>query len=335
MLWNATKPNLPGWLETPATTMPRGSNNAAEVVEGGGVAAPRARDAGRLRARAGGQLHERVDRDGDAAGDDERVDVDGHDRRVLLDQLRQCDECRREGLAVDGGFTAERPQQRLGPERVDHVEGVVGVDRHDPERDVGDGLGEHAADPDHDARPELRVGVHPRDQLARSPDHRRDEQRDLAVVRTRRGEEVDSRGGDRLGRREAQPHEPALRLVRDRVARQLDHDRESELGRGGDRRVGRRHEALGCDRDAGLFDTRLRLELRQRASGVTHAGFRPSCRGRASTRRAGRASAACPPPCVVARRAARTPAGACTARAALRRTRAARRGRSSGRPSVG
>ena len=28
MLWNATKPNLPGWLETPATTMPRGSNNA-------------------------------------------------------------------------------------------------------------------------------------------------------------------------------------------------------------------------------------------------------------------------------------------------------------------
>src|SRR5919108_337552 len=40
MLCSATKPNLPGWLDAPATTTPRGSNSAPHCSGEGALIAP-------------------------------------------------------------------------------------------------------------------------------------------------------------------------------------------------------------------------------------------------------------------------------------------------------
>ena len=56
------------------------------------------------------------------------------------------------------------------------------VERHEPERDVGERLGEHAADAEHHARAELRVAVHAGDQLAPPRTIGGDSRRDRAVL---------------------------------------------------------------------------------------------------------------------------------------------------------
>ena len=78
------------------------------------------------------------------------------------------------------------------------------VERHEAERDVAERLGEHAADAEHHARPELRVADEPGDELAGAAHHRRDEQLDRAVVGVGRGEQLAGRvahgGARRAGR---------------------------------------------------------------------------------------------------------------------------------------
>ncbi len=65
------------------------------------------------------------------------------------------------------GSSRHRAEQCLTLELVEHVVGVGARNRDEPERDVAERLGEHAADPDHDARSELLVGVDAGDELAR------------------------------------------------------------------------------------------------------------------------------------------------------------------------
>ena len=108
--------------------------------------------------------------------------------------------------------------------------GLADVERGGPEDDVGDGLGEDAAHAEHDGRPELGVAQQPDDQLPVAAHHRRDEHADFAVVGTRRCEQLVRRTLDGVGVGQPEPDEPALGLVGDRVADQLDDDGEPDLG---------------------------------------------------------------------------------------------------------
>ena len=95
----------------------------------------------------------------------------------------------RDRTPVDGRLAAHRSEQRLRGEVVEHLLGVDSFDRDEAERDVGEGLGEHSADADHHARPELRVAEHARNQLAAPVHHRGDEDPYGAVLGYRRVEQ--------------------------------------------------------------------------------------------------------------------------------------------------
>ena len=99
----------------------------------------------------------------------------------------------RDGGAIDGGVAADLTEERSALEVVEHLLAVHRGDRHEAERDVGDGLGEHAADPGHDARPELGVAVHAHDQLAGAAHHRSDQHLHVAVVGPSRGQQLRDR----------------------------------------------------------------------------------------------------------------------------------------------
>ena len=117
MLWSATNPNLPGWVDAPATTTPLGSNRAPELL-------------GRGHQRAHGvHLHEGVDGDRPAVDDDQRVEVGRAQVGVGLGRRDRPSEHVDQRRPVDGGLAPERAEQRLGREVVDHVLGVDRVDR--------------------------------------------------------------------------------------------------------------------------------------------------------------------------------------------------------------
>ena len=185
-----TNPNLPGCDEAPATSTPRGSNSALNWAgvgvrgrSGGGTIAHCATRSSTSASTAIGHA---------VGADDQRVDVDALDV-VPAGDLAEGDQDRRQRVAIDGRLAAERTEQALGRQLVDHLVRRDVVERGRAEHDVGDGLGEDAAEAEHHGRPELRIAQHAGDQLAIAPDHRRDEHVDLAVVR--RG------GGEQLGRR--------------------------------------------------------------------------------------------------------------------------------------
>ena len=108
---------------------------------------------------------------GDAVDDDERVQVDAHDVGIGLGS-------RARGRAgprrAPPGRRPARPGTRRaapGSRRSSIISSASTRGRCGTSRNchVGDRLGEHAADPEHHARAELRVGVQPGDQLPRAP----------------------------------------------------------------------------------------------------------------------------------------------------------------------
>ncbi len=264
MLCSATNPNLPGWLEAPATITPRGSNNGPEIsnLRRNTVCGPVFR---RKFAGGVGELDEGVDRNRLAGDDDQRVDVDRRHVGALLGESRQTGEGGAERGAVDRGLAPERAEQLLRREVVDELFGVRIGERDDAERDVAERLGEHAADAEHHARAELRVAHEPRDELPRSPHHRRDEHRDLTVGRRGRGEQLGRGRSHRVGVAQAEPHQTPFGLVGDRLAAQLhDHRVPDRLG-GRDRTVGVAGLPFVEDRHAVARDEPLRRGLRERA----------------------------------------------------------------------
>ena len=114
------------------------------------------------------------------------------------------------------------------------------LDRHWPEHHVGDRLGQDAADTEHDVGAELRVANHTGDQLAIARDHRRDQQRHVAVGGRRLGEQLRRGLAHRRTIAEPQPDQAAFGLVGDRVTAQLERNRVAELvgSRDGGRGVG-------------------------------------------------------------------------------------------------
>ena len=122
--------------------------------------------------------------------------------------------------------------------------------RNQPERHVGQRLGQHPADPDHDAAAELRVRVHPCHQLPVAVDHPCDEEIALAVLRSSRGEELVRDVAHRFVAGDPEAHQCAFGLVRDPRTVELDRDREADVvgHRGGFARVG--DATVRDDRDA-------------------------------------------------------------------------------------
>ena len=146
------------------------------------------------------------------------------DRRVRDRGFGEPEQHVGEALAVDRRLAAERAEQRLTAEVVDHLAASTLSIGTTPERHVRDGLGEHPADAEHDGHAELRITVEPRDELAIARHHRRDEHADLAVLGRRRREKLARRDLDVSRGCATEPYEPPLGLVRDRRAAELHHD---------------------------------------------------------------------------------------------------------------
>ena len=166
-------------------------------------------------------------------------------------------------FTIDLGIATERPEELLRDEIVDHLGGRRAVERSRSEDDVGDRLGEDPADAEHHRWSELAIAQHAGDQFAVPGHHRRDEQRDVAVGRQGRVQQLG--GGVAHGSLVAQPeaHEATFGLVRDRVATQLHNHWKADRGRRGDRLVGARHVALVGERQPESSQESLRSGLRQ------------------------------------------------------------------------
>ena len=239
---------------------------------------------------------------------DQRVEVGADDRRV---GLRGAATARASTSTSAARSTAGSPrnvaEQRWVARSSIISSASTRVDRHEAERDVGDGLGEDPADAEHHGHAELRVVVQAGDQLAVAPQHRRHEQVHLAVLRAgggRAGSLAASATASSSPRPEA--HEAALGLVGDRSPAQLQHDRVAELGRGGHRlgHGGRPAARPGTPRRARPAgpSSRLRRGWAWRRTLRPHDGRAARASSRASTGRRGRGP---PAPSVAAWCAAR------------------------------
>ena len=108
-------------------------------------------------------------------------------------------------------LAADLTEQPLGGEVVDHLEGVLARDRHQPEGDVGQRLGEDPADAEHHGHPELLVAVQPGDQLPVAAEHRRHEEVHLSVVGSRGGQQLGGGRRDGVVVRQPEAHEARAR----------------------------------------------------------------------------------------------------------------------------
>ena len=195
------------------------------------------------------QLDEGIDRDGLAVGgDDQRVDVDAGDIVALGDHAADGHERGRKGVSVDCRLAAELAEQLRRRQVVDHLGGVV----------ASSGAGRNTTSAIASAKmpptPSITVGPNcgsrerPDDELTVALHHRGDEDRDVAVGRRGRGEEVRRGRLDIGGGPQVEADQAAFGLVGDRVAVELGHDGVADG-------VGRRdglarapHETLGRDR---------------------------------------------------------------------------------------
>ena len=175
-------------------------------------------------------------------------DIDARDVGSVDGQLSEPDQQVDDTFTIHLGVTTERPEELLRDEVVDHLGSRRMVERSGSEHDVGHGLGEDPADSEHHRWSELAIAQHAGDQFAIPGHHRGDEQRDIAVGRQSRAQELGS--GVAYGSLVAQPqaHEATFGLVRDRVATQLHDHRKPDRGRRGDRFFDARHVALVGER---------------------------------------------------------------------------------------
>ena len=235
-----------------------------------------------------GQLDQGVDRDRPPSTIIRGFRSTEHRPGIALGGVRQRQQHGGQRVAVDRRLAAERPEQGLGGEVVDHLVGVDLADRHQAHDDVGHGLGEDAADPEHHGGPELGIAVEPGDELAGGPQHRGDEHLDRAVVGAGGREQLGGGVAARVGVGQAEPDQAPLGLVGDGVTAELgDHrDRRSPRPRPG--LVGGVDELLGEERDAERREQRLGVGF---GEGVGHGSRAARKNDRRCSRRASRTSA--------------------------------------------
>ena len=333
----------PGCVDAPATTTPRGSNkarNASSVGRGPRGAAPRSRHAScssTSASTATGLPSTTINGLTSTDAMSARSSAKRRQARARPHAARPGRSRARRGTrrAASGSRGRRRARRRRAP-----TAARSGTPTS-PDR-----FGEHAADAEHHARTELRVAHDAGDELARAAHHRRDEELDVAVVgsgraraacrgrrarqwrRRDRAAPAHVRSCARSRRRTASPP-PGSRVHRPRRPRHRRRRpvRSSSTGtpyslsnslESASERVGTAPKAIAEARRAGtggpLLNPRQHWRLR-----CVHRPLIPST-VLASTRRGGRASAACRTRCAGARRAPRSPAAACTRRGGARRT---------------
>ena len=150
----------------------------------------------------GGQDHKRVGGHRLAVADEQRVDVDLDDLRVVGGDLRDCLDDGDELRAVHGRLAAERAQQRLAADQVGEFRDIALGAGGDGEDDVAEHLGHGAAEAEGDDRAEGGVTLHADHELAAAGDHLLDEDRLEGVAGALR--ERDVRLGDLVGRAQVQ-----------------------------------------------------------------------------------------------------------------------------------
>ena len=107
--------------------------------------------------------------------DQERVDVRlGHLRKLHPD-AGEADQGADELPAVRRRLAAERAEEFPRAQLVDHLPGMVLVEGGNPKDDVVEGLGEDAAEAEHDDRPELGVMEEAGDEFPAAGKHRLDQ----------------------------------------------------------------------------------------------------------------------------------------------------------------
>ncbi len=220
-----------------------------------------------------GHLHEGVDGDRTTVDDDERVEVGGDDRRIDLRRGRQRQEHVDQGDTVDRGLAAEGTEKSLRVEVVDHLGRVDRRDRHQPEHDVGDSLGQDSSDTEHDRHAELRIEVESGDELSVPTQHRCDQQMNVAIGRRRRGQQLGGGSPHGLLTFDAEPDKSSFGLVSDGVAPELERNLAAQLGSRGGGPFGVGYHQLGWERNAVAGEQALGLDLRQRRHSPTNLRF--------------------------------------------------------------
>ena len=170
MLCRATNPNLPGCVDRPGDDDALRVEERAEVlgVDGEGQRCTSTRATSTSASTAIGPPSTTIS----GLRSAETIDRVGLRRRATDRRARRSTRSR-----STARLAPERPEQALRREVVDQLLGVDTLDRHQAERDVGDRLGEHAADAEHHGHAELRVEGESGDELAVAAHHRRDEHR--------------------------------------------------------------------------------------------------------------------------------------------------------------
>ena len=101
---------------------------------------------------------QRVRGDREPVADDDGIDVDAVNVGPLDSQTAQPNQAVGQGVRIDGRLATERVgEQPFRVQAVDHRRGFRGRKRGDREHDVVQRFGQHAAQPEHDARPEVWV----------------------------------------------------------------------------------------------------------------------------------------------------------------------------------
>ena len=224
---------------------------------------------------------QRVRGDREPVADDDGIDVDAVNVGPLDSQTAQPDQAVGQGVRIDGRLATERMgEQPFRVQAVDHRRGFRGRERDDREHDVVQRFGQHAAQPEHDARPEVWVAHQAGDQFAFPRHHLGHEQADLAIVRPAMCPQFVRGAANRVRRVQPQPHEVAFGLVRDACAAQLDRDRQPQRGCGFGRSLWVVDEGLARDRYSAFGQQAFGLVLGQARLfvGRGHANRLPSHR---------------------------------------------------------
>ena len=211
MLCRLTKPNLPGCVLAPATSTPFGSKSALNCSSVGRrrLAAPSCPTVA--------ELDEGVDRDRRAVGsNDQRIDVDRDDVGASRRQRRKTQQHRRSVAHDRRRIRHETPPSSFWVDRPSIMSSasiaLIGAGRNCTSA-IASAM--TPPTPSMMLAPNCGITHHAGDQLAAAGDHRRDQQRHVAIARRLPEQQFGGGGAHRSGIAESQPHEASLGLVGD------------------------------------------------------------------------------------------------------------------------
>src|SRR5215213_10009125 len=115
--------------------------------------------------RSGSDADARVDGDATVRTDEDRVEIELGDLRQVVAELREAEDGVDDGLRVGRGLAAVAGDELRGLAGEHELASVLVGERGDPDARVADQLGEDAARPERDERPEERILDDAREEL--------------------------------------------------------------------------------------------------------------------------------------------------------------------------